>query len=111
MVGWIVRSPTPCNRCKVAGLRHIAHSDHIDQHADVAVITETNAVTFCQNLGEMLDQVQYRRDSIVIKRDGKAVAALVDAKLFDWSPPRQAPLGHTSPDGSFGLGFDGAERV
>jgi prevent-host-death family protein len=47
------------------------------------MITETNAVQFRQNLGEMLSQVQYRRDSIVIKKDGKPVAALVDAGLFE----------------------------
>lgn len=46
------------------------------------MITETSAVSFRQNLGEMLSQVQYRRDSIVINKDGKPVAALVDAKLF-----------------------------
>lgn len=47
-----------------------------------AVITETSAVTFRQNLGEMLNQVQYRHDSVVINKDGKPVAALVDARLF-----------------------------
>ncbi len=47
------------------------------------MITETNAVAFRQNLGEMLNLVQYRHDSIVIKKDGKPVAALVDARLFD----------------------------
>jgi len=47
------------------------------------VISETNAVAFRQNLGDMLNQVQYRHDSIVIKRDGKPVAALVDARLFE----------------------------
>jgi prevent-host-death family protein len=46
------------------------------------VISETSAVAFRQNLGDMLNQVQYRHDSIVIKRDGKPVAALVDARLF-----------------------------
>ena len=35
------------------------------------MITEISAVTFRQNLGEMLNQVQYRND-----------AALVDAELF-----------------------------
>jgi prevent-host-death family protein len=38
--------------------------------------------TFVRNLGEMLNQVQYRNDSIVINKDGKPVAALVDAELF-----------------------------
>jgi prevent-host-death family protein len=47
------------------------------------VITETSAVAFRQNLGEMLNQVQYRRDSIVINKDGKPVAALIDARLFE----------------------------
>jgi prevent-host-death family protein len=46
------------------------------------MITETSAVNFRQNLGEMLNQVQYRHDSIVINKDGKPVAALVDARLF-----------------------------
>ncbi|MBI4754481.1 MAG: type II toxin-antitoxin system Phd/YefM family antitoxin [Betaproteobacteria bacterium] len=46
------------------------------------MITETSAVTFRQNLGEMLNQVQYRHDSIVINKDGKPVAVLVDARLF-----------------------------
>lgn len=46
------------------------------------MVTETSAVTFRQNLGEMLNQVQYRNDSIVINKDGKPVAALIDARLF-----------------------------
>lgn len=46
------------------------------------MITETSAVAFRQNLGEMINQVQYRRDSIVINKDGRAVAALIDARLF-----------------------------
>lgn len=46
------------------------------------MISETNAMKFRQNLGEMLNQVQYRNDSIIINKDGKPVAALVDARLF-----------------------------
>ena len=45
------------------------------------MITEVSAVKFRQNLGEMLNQVQYRHDSVVINKDGKHVAALVDALL------------------------------
>ena len=48
----------------------------------MAMVSNVNAVTFRQNLGEMLNQVQYRNDSIVINKDGKPVAALVDAELF-----------------------------
>lgn len=47
------------------------------------MITETSAVAFRQNLGEMLAIVQYRNDSVLIKKDGKPVAALIDAKLFE----------------------------
>jgi len=46
------------------------------------MITEVSAVSFRQHLGEMLNQVQYRHDSIIINKDGKPVAALVDAELF-----------------------------
>ena len=48
----------------------------------VEMITEVNAVLFRQNLGEMLNQVQYRNDSVVISKDGRPVAALVDIDLF-----------------------------
>ena len=47
------------------------------------MITEVSAVKFRQNLGEMLNQVQYRHDSVVINKDGRPVAALVDARLFE----------------------------
>lgn len=46
------------------------------------MVNEVSAVNFRQNLGEMLNQVQYRNDSIVINKDGRPVAALVDAELF-----------------------------
>jgi len=46
------------------------------------MITEVSAVNFRQNLGEMLNQVHYRNDSIVINKDGKPMAALVDPELF-----------------------------
>ncbi len=72
------------------------HADHHDRYDLVAppltlsfllggklMIRQTNAVAFRQNLGEMLNQVQYRRDSVIINKDGKPVAALVDARLFE----------------------------
>lgn len=46
------------------------------------MLSQTSAVAFRQNLGEMLNQVQYRGDTIVINKDGKPVAALVDARLL-----------------------------
>ena len=45
------------------------------------MIEEKNAVNFRHISGEMLNQVQYRGESIVINKDGKPVAALVDAEL------------------------------
>lgn len=45
------------------------------------MISETSAISFRQNLGEMLNQAQYRHNSIVINKDGKPVTALVDARL------------------------------
>lgn len=47
------------------------------------MVTETSAVKFRQNLGDMLNQVQYRHDSVLINKDGKPVAALIDARLFE----------------------------
>lgn len=47
------------------------------------MVTEVSAVNFRQNLGEMLNQVQYRKDAVVVTKDGKAVAALVDVELFE----------------------------
>ena len=47
------------------------------------MITEATAVALRQNLGDMLNRVQYRRDSILITKDGKPVAALVDAAMFE----------------------------
>lgn len=46
------------------------------------MVTEVSAVNFRQNLGEMINQVQYRNDAVVVNKDGKPVAALVDANLF-----------------------------
>ncbi len=47
------------------------------------MVTEVSAVNFRKNLGEMLNQVQYRKDAVIVTKDGKPVAALVDAALFE----------------------------
>jgi prevent-host-death family protein len=47
------------------------------------MIREAPAMTVRQNLGELLNEVQYRGDSVLITRGGKAVAALVDIALFE----------------------------
>ncbi|MBX9903669.1 MAG: type II toxin-antitoxin system Phd/YefM family antitoxin [Burkholderiales bacterium] len=47
------------------------------------MIREAPAVKVRQNLGELLNEVQYKRDSVVILKDGKPVAALIDIGLFE----------------------------
>src|SRR5436305_12594050 len=47
------------------------------------MIRESTAVAARQNLGDLLNQVQYRNDAVLITKDGKPVAALVDVALFE----------------------------
>ena len=47
------------------------------------MIRESTAVAARQNLGDLLNQVQYRSDAVLITKDGKPVAALVDVALFE----------------------------
>lgn len=44
---------------------------------------EATAMTVRQNLGELLNGVQYRNDSVVITKAGKPVAAMVDMATFE----------------------------
>jgi len=81
--GMVVRRRGPSRGTLIAPGDHISHTGLIDPMDRVYMISEATAVSFRQNLGDMLNQVQYRHDSIVIKRDGKPVAALVDARLFE----------------------------
>ena len=47
------------------------------------MIKEATAMTVRQNLGELLNGIQYGHDQIVITKGGKPVAAMVDTVLFD----------------------------
>lgn len=47
------------------------------------MIREATAMTVRQNLGELLNEVQYRHDSVLITKGGKPVAAMVDVALFE----------------------------
>ena len=40
-------------------------------------------MTVRQNLGELLNEIQYRQDQVLITKGGKPVAAMVDVALFD----------------------------
>ena len=46
------------------------------------MIREATAMTVRQNLGELLNEVQYRQGKVLITKAGKPVAALVDIALF-----------------------------
>ena len=46
------------------------------------MIREATAMKVRQNLGELLNEVQYRRDSVLVTKGGKPVAALVGIDLF-----------------------------
>jgi len=47
------------------------------------MIREASAMTVRNNLGELLNGVVYRHDSVVIQKTGKPVAAIVDIALFE----------------------------
>ncbi len=47
------------------------------------MIREAPAMKVRQNLGELLNEVQYRNGKILITKAGKPVAALVDIALFE----------------------------
>lgn len=47
------------------------------------MIHKATAMSVRQNLGELLNGVQYRHDSVLITKAGKPVAALVDIELFE----------------------------
>ncbi|MBI2311562.1 MAG: type II toxin-antitoxin system Phd/YefM family antitoxin [Betaproteobacteria bacterium] len=47
------------------------------------MIREAPAMTVRQNLGELLNEVQYRHGKVLITKAGKPVAALVDVAMFE----------------------------
>ena len=47
------------------------------------MIRKSTAVAARQNVGDLLNHVQYRSDSVLITEDGRPVAALVDVELFE----------------------------
>lgn len=44
---------------------------------------EATAMTVRQNLGELLNEVQYRHDEVVITKAGKPVAAIIDMVAYE----------------------------
>jgi len=47
------------------------------------MLREAPAMTVRQRLGELLNEVQYRGDSILVTKAGKPVAAIIDIELFN----------------------------
>ena len=47
------------------------------------MIREASAMKVRQNLGELLNEVQYRHDTVLVTKAGKRVAAIVDIALFE----------------------------
>jgi len=47
------------------------------------MLQKASAMTVRQNLGELLNGVQYHHNSVLITKAGKPVAALVDITLFE----------------------------
>lgn len=47
------------------------------------MIRETPAMTVRRKFGELLNEVQYRHDRVLITKAGKPVAALIDIALFE----------------------------
>jgi prevent-host-death family protein len=47
------------------------------------MIHEATAMKVRNNLGELLNEVQYRKSRVLITKAGKPVAAIVDIELFE----------------------------
>ena len=47
------------------------------------MLQEAPAMKVRQNLGELLNEVQYKRDQVVITKAGKPIAALIDMPMFE----------------------------
>lgn len=47
------------------------------------MIREITAMDARKNFGEILNEVKYRHDSVLIKKAGKPIAALIDVDLFE----------------------------
>jgi prevent-host-death family protein len=47
------------------------------------MIREVTAMDARKNFGEILNEVKYRHDTVLIKKAGKPIAAIIDLDLFD----------------------------
>lgn len=47
------------------------------------MIREVTAMDARKNFGEILNEVKYRHDTVLIKKAGKPIAAIIDLDLFE----------------------------
>lgn len=47
------------------------------------MIKQEPVMTLRKNLGEILNEVEYKRDTIIVTRAGKPSAAIIDMQLFE----------------------------
>ena len=47
------------------------------------MIREATAMEVRNNLGELLNRIRYRRDSVLISKSGHPIAALIDPAMFE----------------------------
>jgi len=47
------------------------------------MIHEVSSMDIRKNFGELLNQVKYLKDSVIIKKAGKPIAVLIDVDLFN----------------------------
>lgn len=66
-------------------------------------------MTVRQNLGEILNEVQYRHDSVLITKGGKPVAALVDIGLFEKIRLMRAEFDRMSAE--LAIAYSGVEQA
>lgn len=55
----------------------------IDITMVINMLKKASAMTIRQNLGEILNEVQYRNDTVLITRADKPVAAIINIELFE----------------------------
>ena len=67
------------------------------------MLREATAMNVRQNLGELLNEVQYRHDEIVITKAGKPVAAMIDISLYKFLKQDSDSFEHLWA--KFSLGF------
>ena len=47
------------------------------------MIKEVTTMTACKNFGELLNEVKYYHDNVLITKAAKPIAALIDIELFE----------------------------